>query len=449
MTSSGLQCRFRDSKTTGVNGCVLDTVGPVGSSSVRHFHYRKLNMFASVPQRTIRQDYRSNEDSADDDFTVMPLGLRLLRYSGLWGDPQRKRSFVFMLLGTILLLIVPKVVLGTGSDSFDSFARSTAEFIFCYNNYLMMAIFAVQRKPFEQLIVAVQQLFDKHRARPTPTSALVVTVNRQIMRYSRLYVIVQGVYFLIFNLLPPVVTYHAYFTTSSNATNVTFLLPVESRFYFMDIRHSIVDYTIFTIVACPAFLFTAYLTVLKGLVFIGIIMYNTLQYQLVSSHVQDLTTHYRTDPALYRRQLTEIVNQHSVATNCTKLLDSVLSLILLVQFTNTVLMCCLFLFYISKNINSGAINVLLLFLALTVENFCFSYFGTKLTEENQAVGGTVYSIPWYKSSPSLQKQLQQMMRHAHKPRGITVGKFYIVDVSSFGQLIKMIFSYYLILKELF
>ncbi|XP_049293942.1 uncharacterized protein LOC125769314 [Anopheles funestus] len=104
-----------------------------------------------------RQNYRAGSC----DYTVMPLGLQLLEYSGLWGDPKRKRSFALMLIGTILLLIVPKVVLGTGSDSFDSIARSTAEFIFCYNNYLMMAIFAIQRKPFEQLIGTVQQLFDK------------------------------------------------------------------------------------------------------------------------------------------------------------------------------------------------------------------------------------------------------------------------------------------------
>lgn len=97
------------------------------------------------------------------DFTVMPHGLWLLEHSGLWGDPRRKRSFALMLLGTVLLLIVPKIVLGTGSDSFDSIARSTAEFIFCYNNYLMMAIFAIRRQPFEQLIGTVQLLFDKRK----------------------------------------------------------------------------------------------------------------------------------------------------------------------------------------------------------------------------------------------------------------------------------------------
>uniref|UniRef100_A0A182NZA1 Uncharacterized protein n=1 Tax=Anopheles dirus TaxID=7168 RepID=A0A182NZA1_9DIPT len=404
-------------------------------------------MFARVPH-TIRQDYRSNNNSTDD-FTVLPLGLRLLKYSGLWGDPRRKRSFVLMLFGTILFLIVPKIVLGTGSDSFDSFARSTAEIIFCNNNYLMMIIFAGRRKPFEQLIVAVQQLFDKHRSCHTPTSEFVVTVNRQIMRYSRLYIAIQGVYFLIFNLLPPIVTYRAYFT-ATNGTNVTFLLPIESRFFFMDIRHSIVDYTIFTLLACPAFLFTAYLTVLKGLVFIGVIAYNTLQYQIVSRRVQELRgLHHQTNPVRYNRRLAEIIDLHSVATECTKLLDSVLNLILLVQFTNTVLMCCLFLFYISKNFNSGAINVLLLFLALTVENFCFSYFGTRLSAENLAVADAVYHTAWYKCPPSFQKQLQQMIRHAYKTRGVTVGKFYIVDVSSFGQLLKMIFSYYVILKELF
>uniref|UniRef100_A0A182MRP9 Uncharacterized protein n=1 Tax=Anopheles culicifacies TaxID=139723 RepID=A0A182MRP9_9DIPT len=334
-------------------------------------------MFRRVTN-TIMQ--RRNYHTESCDYTVMPLGLRLLEYSGLWGDPRRKRSFALMLIGTVLLLIVPKIVLGTGSDSFDSIARSTAEFIFCYNNYLMMAIFAVQRKPFEQLIGTVQQLFDKYRLRQnTAAGEYVVYVNRQIMRYSRLYIAVQGVYFLIFNLLPAFVTYHAYFS-SNGSTTVQFLLPVESRFFFMDIRHSIMDYTIFSILACPAFLFTAYLTVVKGLVFIGIIVYNTLQYQLVSKSIQELKL---LDPgtAQFRSYLTEIVDLHGIATKCTKLLDSVLNLMLLVQFTNTVLMCCLFLFYISKNINTGAVNVLLLFLALTVENLCFSYFGNRISTE--------------------------------------------------------------------
>uniref|UniRef100_A0A8W7PZ53 Odorant receptor n=1 Tax=Anopheles coluzzii TaxID=1518534 RepID=A0A8W7PZ53_ANOCL len=383
------------------------------------------------------------------DFTVMPHGLWLLEHSGLWGDPRRKRSFALMLLGTVLLLIVPKIVLGTGSDSFDSIARSTAEFIFCYNNYLMMAIFAIRRQPFEQLIGTVQLLFDKQRKfQTTDSSRYVVYVNRQIMRYSRLYIIVQGVYFLIFNLLPAIVTYSAYFASSGDGEPVEFLLPVESRFFFLDIRHSIVHYTVFSLLACPAFLFTAYLTVVKGLVFIGIIVYNTLQYQLVSRGVRELKSH---DPTTtqFRHRLTEIIDQHGAATRCTKLLDSVLNLMLLVQFTNTVLMCCLFLFYISKNFNSGAVNVLLLFLALTVENLCFSYFGNRLSTENTSVARAVYSTDWYNYPPVLQKQFQQMIRHAYIPRGITVGKFHFVDMASFGQLLKAIFSYYLILKELF
>uniref|UniRef100_A0A182YD40 Uncharacterized protein n=1 Tax=Anopheles stephensi TaxID=30069 RepID=A0A182YD40_ANOST len=404
-------------------------------------------MFRRLTQTLLLQPSSYRPDTSD--FTVMPLGLRLLEYSGLWGDPRRKLSFALMLIGTILLLIVPKIVLGTGSDSFDSIARSTAEFIFCYNNYLMMAIFAVQPKPFEQLIGTVQQLFDKHRTHQQhgTASGYVVFVNRQIMRFSRLYITVQGVYFLIFNLLPAFVTYHAYFT-SNGTTTVEFLLPVESRFFFMDIRHSIVDYTIFSIVACPAFLFTAYLTVVKGLVFIGIIVYNTLQYQLVSKAIRELDAD-ELDTAQFRHRLTEIIDLHGMATRCTKLLDSVLNLMLLVQFTNTVLMCCLFLFYISKNVNSGAVNVLLLFLALTVENLCFSYFGNRLSTENHNVAVTIYNTAWYKYPTTYQKQFQQMIRHAYIPRGITVGKFYIVDVASFGQLLRMIFSYYLILKELF
>uniref|UniRef100_A0A182PZ19 Uncharacterized protein n=1 Tax=Anopheles epiroticus TaxID=199890 RepID=A0A182PZ19_9DIPT len=407
-------------------------------------------MFRRLTRTIIKQNSRQHGQRRSDpsDFTVMPLGLRLLEHSGLWGDPIRKRSFAVMLITTILILIVPKIVLGTGSDSFDSIARSTAEFIFCYNNYLMMAIFAIQRKPFEQLIGTVQQLFDKHRTfQSTVSSRYMVHVNRQIMRYSRAYIGVQGVYFLIFNLLPALVTYRAYL--SANGTEpVEFLLPVESRFFFLDIRHSIGHYTVFSLLACPAFLFTAYLTVVKGLVFIGIIVYNTLQYQLVSRGVQELKgLEPGTTP--FRNRLTEIIDQHGAATQCTKLLDSVLNLMLLVQFTNTVLMCCLFMFYVSKNINTGAVNVLLLFLALTVENLCFSYFGNRLSTENTAVASAVYNTAWYQYSPQLQKQLQQIIRHAYIPRGITVGKFYIVDMASFGQLLKAIFSYYLILKELF
>uniref|UniRef100_A0A182IVQ7 Uncharacterized protein n=1 Tax=Anopheles atroparvus TaxID=41427 RepID=A0A182IVQ7_ANOAO len=401
-----------------------------------------------------------HDDNGDDDFTVLPLGLRLLEFSGLWGDPRRKRSFILMLVSTILFLIVPKIVLGTGNDSFDSLARSTAEFIFCYNNYLMMAIFASRRELFEKLVRTFQAMFNQYRTYRNAASAQMVTVNRKIARYSRLYVWVQGVYFLIFNCLPLLVTYRAYFShnatgNETNETTVTFLLPVESRFFFLDIRHRIVDYTIFSILACPAFLFTAYLTVVKGLIFIGIIAYNTLQYQLVSTGLREL----RADDApeqvpgrrshTFRRRLIAIIDLHGTATECTKLLDRVLHLILLVQFTNTVLMCCLFLFYISKNMNSGAVNVLILFLALTVENFSFAFFGTRLTAENFAVGQEAYNTAWYQLPLSMQTHFQHMIRHAYRPRGITVGKFHFIDVASFGQLLKMIYSYYLILKELF
>lgn len=350
-----------------------------------------------------------------DNFRVMPYNLRLFAMLGLWGDRRKLYRLYVLLLLAYVAIIFPKPVRITDRHPFESIVRSVSELIFAALCYLTIIILAIKSEPFRAVIHKLEQALElctcacarcccwtpipattqkkqlklqsfpsSVRDKQDQCSQLIIEVNANIHRFSLGYAKLNLLYVLLFNIIPPIYNYPRYFLQwrlpEDNRT-VEFMLPLMQDLYGLDVHHNIVHYTISWVAITPFCVFFALILWFKGALFM-LIRYNTLLYQLVNRLLQQYDRESAGGLlAQKHRRLQQIVQLHYSAIECTKLLDSILSLILLIQCIGCLLMLCLMLFYITRNHSLNVINIAVLLMSIFIEMLCFSYLGNQLTEE--------------------------------------------------------------------
>uniref|UniRef100_A0A182S932 Uncharacterized protein n=1 Tax=Anopheles maculatus TaxID=74869 RepID=A0A182S932_9DIPT len=387
-----------------------------------------------------------------DNFRVMPYNLRVFAVVGLWGNRRKQYRLYAVLLLALVVIVFPKPVRISDRHPFESIVRSVAELIFAALCYLTIIILAIKSEPFRQVIVKLEQTLALFRDKNDQCSQLIVEVNTSIHRFSLRYAKLHLLYVLLFNVAPPVYNYPHYFLQSklppANRT-VEFMLPLMQDLYGLNVRHNIAHYTISWLSITPFCAFFTLILWYKGSLFM-LIRYNTLLYQLVNLLLQQFADE---GPGAKLRQkhhrLQRIVELHYRAIECTKLLDSILSLILLIQFVGCLLLLCLILFYVSRNHNLNVINLGVLFSSIFIEMMCFSYLGNQLTEENASISNFAFNCHWYEEPIVIRKYFLRIILQSHRKATITAGKFYNVNIVTFAQLIKTSYTYYMIMKEMF
>ncbi|EDS41929.1 olfactory receptor [Culex quinquefasciatus] len=107
-----------------------------------------------------------------------------------------------------------------------------------------------------------------------------------------------------------------------------------------------------------------------------------------------------------------------------------------------------FIFELSNlKLDPNLLNVMIIFLLTLVQTFGYSYLGTELAEEAEAVGKAIYDLPWYEHSVELQRFYRLMIQRTQRPTGITGAKFFIVQLTTFASVVQMSYSYYLVLRD--
>uniref|UniRef100_A0A182NZA2 Uncharacterized protein n=1 Tax=Anopheles dirus TaxID=7168 RepID=A0A182NZA2_9DIPT len=390
--------------------------------------------------------------TAADNFRVMPYNLRVLAVLGLWSNRSKLYRLYVLLVFTFVVIIIPKPVRISDRHPFESIVRSVSELIFAALCYLTIIIMAIKSEPFRQVILQLEQALMQFRHTDDQCSRLIEQVNTSIHRFSVGYIKLHLCYIVLFNVAPPAYNFPHYFTQWTlpleNRT-VEFMLPLMQDLYGLDIRHNIGHYAVSWIAITPACVFCTLIMWSRGTLFM-LIRYNTLLYQLVNSLLEKFGCE-APRMMLWRKhhRLQRIVELHHCAIECTKLLDSCLSLILLIQCVGCLLLLCLILFYVSRNPNLNVINVGVLFASIFIEMMCFSSLGNQLTEENAAISNSAFNCRWYNEPIVVRKYFIRIILQAHRKATITAGRFYNVNIVTFAQLIKTSYTYYMIMKEMF
>ncbi|XP_053673362.1 uncharacterized protein LOC128723628 [Anopheles nili] len=384
-----------------------------------------------------------------DDFRVMPYNLRILAIFGLEGNRSKQYRLVIFLVLVVLFLFIPKPLRITERYSFELIVRSLSEIIFTALFSLTAIIVASKSETYRELIFLIEKELTQFKDQHNESSKLIVKINTKIHRFSMLYTILHINYSILYNVVPTIYNIFKYFTKPKENLSNAFVIPLIIDFYGMDIEHNILHYAIFWITLTPLFLVVTAMLWFKGTLFI-LIRYNTLLYQLV---IQQLQQHDKEAAGMQLSQkhqrLQDIVQLHCSAIKCTKLLNVILGLILLIQFVGCLLVFCLMMFYISRNKDMSIANLGVLFTSVFTEIMFYSYLGGQLTDKNSAISETAFGCRWYDEPIAIQRYYLRIIQQSQRNAAITIGKFNVVNIETFTQLVKASCTYFMVMKELF
>lgn len=78
--------------------------------------------------------------------------------------------------------------------------------------------------------------------------------------------------------------------------------------------------------------------------------------------------------------------------------------------------------------------------------FLYSYGGDYLTWQNEGLGQAVYESVWYNFSTNTMRDLGFVMMRAGKPIRVTAGKFFVMTLATFMDILKIAVSYISVLR---
>ncbi|XP_055857829.1 odorant receptor 45a-like [Episyrphus balteatus] len=82
-----------------------------------------------------------------------------------------------------------------------------------------------------------------------------------------------------------------------------------------------------------------------------------------------------------------------------------------------------------------------------IQLFIFCFMGEKLSNQADKVQVAVYNnIPWYEFPPEIGKDIKLIMMRSDYPFFITAGKFYIMNLLNFKEVVKSMFSFFSVLR---
>ncbi|XP_065093919.1 uncharacterized protein LOC135714466 [Ochlerotatus camptorhynchus] len=355
---------------------------------------------------------------------VLQVGLKMLNLIGVWDNEARDNRRIyryFALVGWMLLnIMIPKAVLGSGKDGFDSVARNLAEFIFFSDVCIASGIFVTRRRSYGQLVQVLKETLDRYESKDYIQE--IRQFNRRMDSFARGYNAYVGFLLALFLGIPIVWTLcKCIFVPDYKRTD--YILIFEVQYYYLDIRRNIVHYLIYFTFAGPAIMCSAYQSCLKAAVFLTPLQYGAKLFDLIQMRINNLGDAKAGEER--RDELRMIIELHKMALKYTELLEETLSFILLNQILNCMAIWCLMMFYLST-------------VSIANDARCAL-----------AVSHAIYKYPWHLEPAAMQRDLRFMMQRAQKPTGITAAKFYFVNIQRLGIVMQASYSYYLILKNRF
>lgn len=79
--------------------------------------------------------------------------------------------------------------------------------------------------------------------------------------------------------------------------------------------------------------------------------------------------------------------------------------------------------------------------SLMSQLFLYSYGGDYLTSQNEQLGHAVWESLWFNLGPKTVKDLIFIMMRAGKPIRVTAGKFFVMTLGTFMDILKLSLSY--------
>ncbi|KAL1377655.1 hypothetical protein pipiens_004134 [Culex pipiens pipiens] len=330
--------------------------------------------------------------SLPEDLRVMPFNLRFMGFVGLWGPRRKVYKFVVPLIFSTMVIMFPKVVLGIGSSDITVICKGVAEFVFELPNFVTLTILALKRQRFEMVIQGLDDFF------------------REVFGYSylgsELAEEAEAVGKAIYDL--------PWYEHSVEL----------QRFYRLIIQHQLPSRMDTVRWASLPEDLRAMPFNLRFMGFIGLWGPRRKIYKFLVPLI------FATMVIMFPKAVLGIGSSDATAI-CKGVAEFIFEL------SN----------FVTLKFDLNMLNVMIIFLLTLVQAFGYSYLGTELAEEAEAVGKAIYDLPWYEHSVELQSYYRLIIQRTQRPTGITGAKFFIVQRTTFASVVQMSYSYYLVLRD--
>ncbi|XP_020287792.1 odorant receptor 13a-like [Pseudomyrmex gracilis] len=155
----------------------------------------------------------------------------------------------------------------------------------------------------------------------------------------------------------------------------------------------------------------------------------------------------------YRYHLSIIVHRHLQLITLAEQLENTFNLIFFAQSLGSTVLLCLTLYMAvnpasseDKEVSTVISYTLYIFcLLITIWSYC--YTGECLITESTGVRDAFYKSDWYNHSPMQSRLIRTCMIRAEKPAILTMGKFCVLSLNTFTNLIKTSMAYLSMLRN--
>ncbi|XP_052863138.1 odorant receptor 4-like [Anopheles cruzii] len=349
---------------------------------------------------------------------------------------------------TAFLAIPQLVYMFLDTESLHEFVTVLVPFTEIALTIVKMVLCNVKRSEIISLINQVQtEWMEYESSMRSEIGELVAATTKKVRLFTIIYTLLFGVLGLEFGLLP--VTRLIYYKVfGSGTTNYTITLPYTQRSFY-----SIEGTTSFTItyfwIIVAVYLLVMSLSALDC-VFDTLAMHITGLFKLLNAEVDQMSVELRAgvDAKQMRQTFKRLVLKHKTYLALIDRLEDAFSVYMIFQFVTSSIVICVVLYQFTTVFgwNGETIKTSTYLPGAIIQLYVFCWYAEEMTEEAAMVADHIYNIPWYLGDIRLQKMFLTLMVKAQKPTGVTAGKFYLITLQSFQQIIRASYSYFTLLS---
>ncbi|EAA05735.2 AGAP009395-PA [Anopheles gambiae str. PEST] len=371
------------------------------------------------------------------------ISIKLLRVFGVTGGPDVRFRILPVMLTYVFCIVVPKCFYGYPNQEIAIIG--IAELFFLTNSFCGMFLLFLNRHKLAEFIRHVRT-FSLTVLQESPPAVVqhLTTQHDFIHKITRMYCIVVMFAAHFYVLTPFLSTLYAFYGTvrNENAT-MHFALQIEENFYGLQTRTTTSHYLLFGMIMTPTVYLCAFTGTVKTVTICDTTIHCILYFQLAQLKLRIVT-----QDNTFRQELKTVIKMHQDALNCASLLESITSLVLLLQLILCVLIWSSMLLYFTvSGFDLNFISLIILFVFDTTETFAYCYLGELLSYESARIAHIVYKNGWERQHAYVQKDLQVIIARAQRPVGITAGKFCYMNMAQLGIIVKTTYSFFVILRD--
>uniref|UniRef100_A0A182NZ63 Uncharacterized protein n=1 Tax=Anopheles dirus TaxID=7168 RepID=A0A182NZ63_9DIPT len=378
----------------------------------------------------------------DDPRDVLPIGCRLLRLFGLPNDSSLKYLFWFQCSFFFIFGIITRFL--TEIDEPITLVCVGSEMVYSIYLLFQMGALYLRRNDLYHLVDLLKECVDRSYSDDIEASfiRLNTKINKSAVMYSKYFMMVAITYIAMPFIATTVVC--ARNMRNSTGEQEEYVIPTELNFFYLDIRHNLLHYTIYFVVVSVLAVIGSIVLCTKDVLDFSLIRTTTMLFQITAMQIRELQAPASQD------QIITVIRSHRDTLECFNKLQKVLNIALMIQLTFCTAIWCLMLFYILIiGFDSKVLNVSLLLVILTYETQSYCQYGTQLTEKADEVRIALHQLTWYDQTVSIQKEIFFMIQRSQKPIVLMAGKLFPVNNAQFSEIVKKSYSCYIVLKDVF